>query len=527
METLAERTLQRSTSSGHARLKLTEIDAGQHERVSVVLLGVNNTSSLLFRSIIAILLLIGFYALALGMAAFLLWLVYLQVVVAGYISIKLALICVVLAGVIVWSVLPRIDHFEPPGPELHEADHPRLFALIRDIAERTGQRMPSEVYLVADVNAFVTQRGGIMGFFSRRIMGLGLPLLSLLTVSQLAAVLAHEFGHYHGGDTKLGPWIYKTRNAIGRTIISLAEGGSTIIRKPFEWYGTMFLRVTHAISRSQELAADALAARVVGAKHLIGGLKAVHAGAPAFQAFLRHEYVPVLNAGYRPPLGAGFRAFVGVKKIKASLDGLIEEQLENPDDDPFDTHPPLARRIEELERFEDDDAETDDSPATDLLDGAEELEAELIRTEDESPLRRLAWSAVAKKVLEPRWQENANRVAAKLGKVKLGELVLPPARLGKLAAQLIEQDLSEVPDAAPNIGAGFVASAVCATLAHAGWSVKNRVGRPITLERGETRLQPFKDFASLADGKLSPKKLGQKLSDAGVAELALHVSAKD
>ena len=91
--------------------------------------------------------------------------------------------------------------------------------------------MPTEVYLVADVNAFVTTRGGFMGFGSRRVMGLGLPLLQTLGVRELRAVLAHEFGHYHGGDTKLGPWIYKTRAAIGRTLQGLA-GYSAMLQKP-------------------------------------------------------------------------------------------------------------------------------------------------------------------------------------------------------------------------------------------------------------------------------------------------------
>jgi Zn-dependent protease with chaperone function len=73
------------------------------------------------------------------------------------------------------------------------------------------------VYLVADVNAFVAQRGGWMELFSTRVMGLGLPLLNALTVSELRAVLSHEFGHYAGGDTKLLPWIYRARIAIIRT----------------------------------------------------------------------------------------------------------------------------------------------------------------------------------------------------------------------------------------------------------------------------------------------------------------------
>ena len=88
--------------------------------------------------------------------------------------------------------------------------------------------MPSEVYLTAEVNAWVMDRGGMMGFGSRRVMGLGLSLLQVLSVSQLRAVVAHEFGHFHGGDTKLGPWIYKTRAAIGRTLEGLAECSSLL-----------------------------------------------------------------------------------------------------------------------------------------------------------------------------------------------------------------------------------------------------------------------------------------------------------
>jgi len=30
----------------------------------------------------------------------------------------------------------------------------------------------------------------------------------------LRAVLAHEFGHYYGGD-QAGPWVYKTQSDVG------------------------------------------------------------------------------------------------------------------------------------------------------------------------------------------------------------------------------------------------------------------------------------------------------------------------
>lgn len=176
---------------------------------------------------LAVALMIGFYLLALAVAAVLLCLPYAQIVYAHRLHIKLALGCVLGALAILWSVAPRIDRFAPPGPRLTPDKCPRLFAELNQVAGAVKQEMPVEVYLVHDVNAWVAQRGGVMGFGSRRVMGIGLPLARVLTVSQLRGMLAHEFGHYHSGDTKLGPWVYKTRGAIMRTVQSLAAGKLT------------------------------------------------------------------------------------------------------------------------------------------------------------------------------------------------------------------------------------------------------------------------------------------------------------
>jgi hypothetical protein len=52
-------------------------------------------------------------------------------------------------------------------------------------------RHSREVYLIGEPNAWVTVRRGMMGFGGRRIMGLGLPLLGALNISQFRAILAH------------------------------------------------------------------------------------------------------------------------------------------------------------------------------------------------------------------------------------------------------------------------------------------------------------------------------------------------
>ena len=80
-------------------------------------------------------------------------------------------------------------------------------------------------------------RPAVGSWASHRVMGIGLPLLRITSVSELEAILAHEFGHYHGGETRLGPWIYKTRAAIVRTLSSLGERGP--LHLPFRWYGNL------------------------------------------------------------------------------------------------------------------------------------------------------------------------------------------------------------------------------------------------------------------------------------------------
>jgi Zn-dependent protease with chaperone function len=223
--------------------------------------------SLQGRAALAVALLIGFYLLALGIAGGLLYIPYAEWTYADRVTGRILVFCVASAFAILRGIVPRPDQFDPPGPIVTEREQPRLFAVIRGVSKATDQAMPEEVYLVPDVNAFVAQRGGVMGFGSRRVMGIGLPLLESLTVPQFRAVIAHEFGHYRGGDTKLGPWVYKTRASIIRTLQSLARH-SSLLQKPFIWYGEAFSRLTLAISRQQEYVADELAARTTGAANL-------------------------------------------------------------------------------------------------------------------------------------------------------------------------------------------------------------------------------------------------------------------
>src|SRR2546430_2260861 len=64
---------------------------------------------------------------------------------------------IAVAGTMLWSLLPRRDKFDPPGPLLDRSTQPKLFREIDKIAGALNEQVPCEVYLVGQPNAFVTR----------------------------------------------------------------------------------------------------------------------------------------------------------------------------------------------------------------------------------------------------------------------------------------------------------------------------------------------------------------------------------
>src|SRR5262245_19922934 len=114
--------------------------------------------SLAARSVAALLLMLGFYLLAIGIAAGLLFMPYAEFTYAHRLHVKLAFGSILGAGAILWAILPRIDSFAEPGPRVHPEGHRDLFEKLQSVARRTQQEMPREVFLVPEMNAWVANR---------------------------------------------------------------------------------------------------------------------------------------------------------------------------------------------------------------------------------------------------------------------------------------------------------------------------------------------------------------------------------
>jgi Zn-dependent protease with chaperone function len=478
--------------------------------------------SLAQRAIVALALMVSFYLLALGIAGGLLWIAYADAMYTERAHGRLILFCVIGAGSVLWAIMPRLDRFAPPGPRVRELDEPKLFATIEEIATTTGQEMPAEVYFVNDVNAFVTQRGGVMGFGGRRVMGLGLPLMQAVSVQEFKAILAHEFGHYHGGDVKLGPWIYKTHGAIGRTINQLDEN---ILQYIFIFYGRLFLRVTHAISRAQEFVADQVAARAAGAGAMISGLRTVHAAAVAYSGFVESELAPVVQSGYLPPVHAGFSRYLANPATRPYLERMVQHEEEQGKTDPYDTHPSLRDRIAALSGLPAGSA-GDTRPAASLLSDFGRWEAHVLTSETGPEwarnLKPVSWHEVRDKVYMPMWRERVDRHGHVLRGLTMATLPTSRDGLTAIGRQLFNNGIEETPEHEA-VGRAFqlMLAAIVLRLTPLGWTVDVQPGDEVTLRRDGHELRPYMVLAGFMQGRSSADDWRAQCTAMGIAEVPL------
>jgi len=511
--------------------------------MSVSAVAIRPRRSMMWFAILAILMVIASYVFVLFLAAACVLLSYAVVSSAsvGFQSLLLALFGVVIAGGLLWSLVPRPDKFKAPGPELDREHHPLLFAELEKIAASLNEPMPREVYLIGDVNAWVADRGGLLGFGSRRVMGLGLPLMSILTVSQFRAVLAHEFAHYYGGDTSLGPWVYKTKMAMIRTFQTMGSLGQLaryavlaimhlIVSTILKWYFIVFLRAINLVSRRQEFRADELACLVAGPKPLIDGLRTIHAAGPAWQPYWNTEVSPILSNGRMPPLGEGFARFLAAPVIATQVEKNVQNELKEGKASPYDTHPPLRERIAAAEQLPPSDLPEDARPASSLLTSPETLELNFLRAANPDlptdHLRGVAWEAVSLEVTVPAWRRTAEESGSAFQGITVESMVDVIPKLRDIGASLRDPKGMLLTPEQRTLRAGRALSiGLGLAMLENGWELQCGPG-VFQLQRGEQTLNPFQVVEEMVQGRLTRDAWAQRCNELGLPTSALFPQVK-
>jgi Zn-dependent protease with chaperone function len=477
--------------------------------------------SLYFRALAAFVLFLGFYALALGLIGGLVWLTWFQFFVMDRFHPYLVFFSATIVFFLVAAIIPRRDPFVAPGLLLTPDAHPELFKEIATIAQATSQPMPQDVYLIHEANAWVAVRGHLSR--SRPILALGYPLLLALTQNELRAVLAHEFGHYTAGDTRLAPWIHHTRQVLGRTMDSLSGNALDFL---FLGYAKLFLRVTNAISRQQELDADRLAARLIGGESLVSGLKKIATLAPGHEHFWHTEVVPLLDSGFLPPIGAGFSAYCGNPFIQKIVKEALSDELRIEDADAYDTHPPLAERIRNVHAFVSSGPRNRPEPAAAWLGEAPDLERRLLDATfpeaDVHTLSDLAWSEALERVYLPGYARTAREHTDDVAGLRLSDLpswVVDPFPVLEKLDEYVDPDLSR-PDLLNQLSAMF-GPLITAILAARGAEVVCEPGEPVYVVAPFGKLRAFWILGDLLTGELKEEQWRALCDTYGVGDADL------
>jgi hypothetical protein len=236
--------------------------------------------------------------------------------------------------------------------------------------------------------------------------------------------------------------------------------------------------------------------------------------------------MPAVAAGFRPPLAAGFGSFLGQAKLAEALDKALAAELESDEEDPYDTHPPLPRRIEALQALGNDKSEDDERRAIELLRESDALERSLLGfvvVEDHfAKLVDIEWDEAVARMHVPRWKKQAKALAEHAVGLTIERIPSTPTKLAAFGYRVLGVGSDELDEES---AAGFAADRlgvlVAAALVRKGWDVTTGVGEPFVFTKGEHTLQPFNDLHELAAGKLEPEAWLAKLEAAGVARVRI------
>jgi Zn-dependent protease with chaperone function len=165
----------------------------------------------------------------------------------------------------------------PEGEPVERAEAPALWQLVDDVAAALDTPPPDRIVVEPEFNAHWS-RAGIR---RTRVLGLGLPLLAVLSPRERVAVVAHELAHARNGDIARSWFIGSAVGALAELGSLLTPAGGTPHHETalLEVVSGMLLRVlrlpvdgllaaeAHLLmhdSRRAEYLADALAADVAG-----------------------------------------------------------------------------------------------------------------------------------------------------------------------------------------------------------------------------------------------------------------------
>ncbi len=250
------------------------------------------------------------------------------------------------AAAVIKAIFTRPDSdLVVEGRALGRAGSPRLWDELGAICARVGTDLPDQVIVGVDDNFFVTEMPvKVEGAALRgRTLYASLSLLKQMSGAEADAVLAHEMAHFSGDDTLYSKKISPLLVRYGAYLQALHE--NPVARPIFYFmhgFRALFELSLGEQSRRRETRADRIAAGATSPRDLAGALLRVAAYSD-FRAKIQQDLFEKERAMETADISArlerGFHEYAISFAAKTDLGGLGTSH-------PFDTHPPVARRLE-------------------------------------------------------------------------------------------------------------------------------------------------------------------------------------
>jgi Zn-dependent protease with chaperone function len=241
---------------------------------------------------------------------------------------------------------PALD-FKVEAEVLEPSRAPELWAHVRRLCEQLKTPPPDHILAGIDTNFFVTESDVSVGGqrLSGRTLFVSLSLLRMLERAEADAVLAHEMGHLLGGDTGHSKRLAPRLAHFSSYLQTLRDAGLT--RPIYHFmlaYRALFELSLGRSRRASELAADRLAASVTSSRDIARSLVKVGAYASFRERveadlFSRSEQQQTVAIAER--VAHGFVEYASSETVHGDLHGTVTPH-------PFDSHPPLAARLENV-----------------------------------------------------------------------------------------------------------------------------------------------------------------------------------
>jgi Zn-dependent protease with chaperone function len=220
-----------------------------------------------------------------------------------------------------------------------------LWEHLRSLSARIGTEPPDQIVAGIDDNFFVTENPVTVDgkIFHGRTLFISLSLLKQLNASEADAVLAHEMAHFSGQDTMYSKKISPLLTRYGIYLAALQN--NPVALPVFQFmvcFRALFELSLRKLGRQRELRADRIAVETISPEAFTGAMLRIAAYSKyreQIQKTLFKQECVLESVEIGRLVEGGFPKYAATFSLNSDLDA---EEIPHP----FDTHPPIALRID-------------------------------------------------------------------------------------------------------------------------------------------------------------------------------------